>query len=96
MKTPEKRMLDAMGAARDKAVRDEAMRQAGFRQGSERDLEGLLEGQRMAAGQALPGDEGSMPSREAAMVQEVRQSFGGEIPAEAQARDRAAYVPEED
>ena len=95
-KTPERRMLDAMGAARDRMQREEAMREAGFRQGSDRDLAGLLEGQRMAAGQALPGDEGSMANREAAMVREVRQSFGGEIPAEAQAREQAGYVPEAD
>ena len=96
MKTPEKRMRDVMGAARDRAQREGMLRQAGFRAGSERDLEGLLEGQRVAAGQALPGDEGSMPNREAAMVREIRQGFGGEIPAEAQARERAGYVPEED
>ena len=95
-KRPEDKMRDVMGAARDRAQREGMLRQAGFRAGSERDLEGLLEGQRVAAGQALPGDEGSMPNREAAMVREIRQGFGGEIPAEAQARERAGYVPEED
>ena len=62
------------------------------------EMAGLLQGQRIATGQELPGEGGSMPpmGADTLMQRNVVGGFFGDAPASRDARERAGYRPEED